>query len=101
MLILASPLQRVTGRKRNPLTNRPLSILDIAAQVASTDRDRDQTGQRSSLIRDRRRPLSDNEICNLSERNLRPARRGDQHPLEPVGVIAQFALVADVDRIPL
>src|SRR6185295_1511914 len=101
MLVLTGPDQPIPGRQSHSFSHHALGIFDVASKIAAADCDRNQTGQRSSLIRDRWRPLSDDYLCDLPEWNLRPVRRGDQHSFESLWIIAQFALVAHIDGIAL
>ncbi len=127
VLVLAAPQQRGAGGQLHLPLHPPLGLGDVAADVAAGDVDVDVAGEEAVLVAQHRRPLQQPDVGELGERNLRPrasgartcgrccgrrrhcrarqsARRRDrrhrhQHPPEAIGVVAQLARVAHVDRV--
>src|SRR5262249_13512005 len=94
VFVLAAPFDVITRRHANAFSDNSLCFIHKSADVATADIHQDSPAQQTILARNHRRAHHDSDMGNVSQRDLRSVRSGDEDIRE------RFDVFAKIPRIP-
>jgi hypothetical protein len=93
-----------TARRTHPSTIRvkkPVGAFNEFAIVTRAEIEVDVARERDAFVANRRRAFGKGNSCELSQRDLRAGRSGNQNLSQLIEIVPEIGSVADRDRIPL
>src|SRR5215813_9212913 len=101
ILILAAPLDVVTGRHGDSLCDNAFCFIDEPADIASTNVHQNGPAEKAVFTRDHRRSHDDPNGGNLSKGYLCAVGPGNQHVSQFLDVFTEVSCIANADGEPL
>ena len=80
---------------------KPVGAFNEFAIVTRAEIEVDVARERAAFVANHRRAFGKGDSCELSQRDLRAGKSGNQNLSQPIEIVPEIGCVADRDGIPL